>query len=922
MNVMRLFVQISPLMLTVLIASSMAYANPQGSRVTEEDSARIEALKMEPAKEALVRGFVHEIRSKAEAAGLEPTDFLPPMPSGEKDQDYSAYRLKQMQIKREAANARVRAWAAKNGVKPEAGAVSSRKISRNEAMARASAVFEPDPYKQGELYSKLIRTPAVQGKAVKVDMRNGGSPVILGENGRRILAQVENLNSSEAVEDYELTTVGEIFGVKKKVVKKKKSKQKIMAQRRAEAELERKNQREQQRLLKRQKQIATREAARQKREALIAEREAKKAKLREKKYATPYSDGTFEENDKSSAPEKQVKDSRSDGNSRTGTSRPVTDATASSNVNPENKLYVSPEELVSKDEDATLKVKEVFRKTETKEIKRGEIWDPGVIYESKDKSAGKPLTVEDPAPGKKTSRRDEMLDWRKSSRLASLATESDSPVVLFGRNDKPKTYRSVLLSFFGSIVNSAHAAPGESSIQENRVKFSPEDLNIFKEQAKKLESKRKPDNEDSDALEKLGIELKAQKDAILSSPETMQKAGSVVKESQTLFKDLENEQSLAPGTKEQSAANPETETKWLTTFFISESMGKEKVKALIDAYAGDNTVRFVLKGFNGKGTINDGLKWLLDLILGMNPQPNILLDPELFQRYDVTVAPTMLLERVDGVPVEKQSADEQKISRTLKNLGTALGLAEDQSKTAADQIAQEVVTKKALTRRPALIVSGVTSREWAIEKAKEGAEFNQKTQGEVFEISERDILEIAKERVARIDWERKKEEALNRFWERQQDHYVSLPLAQESTERIVDPSIVLNRDVYGADGSVVFKAGQKFNPFDRMPFTKTVIVFNASIPKEVEAVAKLVKEEQSQNRNVLLLVTEFKSSGAFEQIKSMNESWREPVYLLTPELKERFQIRATPTVVRADNKKKVFKVEEISLLSEKIVNGK
>lgn len=912
-NIMRLVLHISPpVVLLAVLAASTVCANAEALRVTEEDTARIEALKMEPAKEALVRGFVHEIRSKAEAAGLEPTDFLPPMPSGENDQDYSAYRLKQMQIKREAANARVRAWAAKNGVKPDIGAVSTRKISRNEAMARASAVFEPDPYKQGELYSKLIRTPTVQGKAVKIDMRNGRSSVPLGENGRRILAQVENLNSSQAVEDYELTTVGEIFGVKKKVVKKKKSKQKIMAQRRAEAELERKNQREQERLLKRQKQIAAREAARQKREALIAEREAKKAKLREKKYATPYSDGTFEENDKSSAPEKQVKDSRSDGKQRAGVTHTGSDAKGSSNVNPENKLYVSPEELVSKDEDATLKVKEVFRKTETKEIKRGEIWDPGVIYESKDKSAGKPLTVEEPAPGKKTSR----SDWRKSSLLAASANISDSAGALFGRNDKPKAYRSVLLSFFGSIVNSANAATGESSIQENRAKFSSEDLAIFKEQAKKLESRRKPDNQDSDALEKLGIELNAQKDAILASPETMQKAGSAVKESQTLFKNSENERSLGRGSKEQSAANPETETKWLTTFFISESMGKEKVKALIDAYAGDNAVRFVLKGFNGKGTINDGLKWLLDLILGMNPQPNILLDPELFQRYDVTVAPTMLLERVDGAPEEKQSADEQKISRTLKNLGTALGLAEDQSKTAADQIAQEVVTKKALTRRPALIVPGVTSREWAIEKAKEGAEFNQKTQGEVFEISERDILEIAKERVARIDWERKKEEALNRFWERQQDHYVSLPLAQESTERIVDPSIVLNRDVYGADGSVVFKAGQKFNPFDRMPFTKTVIVFNASMPKEVEAVGKLVKEEQSQNRNVLLLVTEFKSASAFEQIKSMNEGWREPVYLLTPELKERFQIRATPTVVRADNKKKIFNVKEISLLAE------
>lgn len=910
MNVMRLFFQISPpVMMLALLAASTAYANAEGLKVTEEDSARIEALKMDPAKEALVRGFVHEIRSKAEAAGLEPTDFLPPMPSGENDQDYSAYRLKQMQIKREAANARVRAWAAKNGVKPEAGAVSSRKISRNEAMARASAVFEPDPYKQGELYSKLIRTSTVQGKAVKVDMRNGGSPVILGENGRRILAQVENLNSSQAVEDYELTTVGEIFGVKKKVVKKKKSKQKIMAQRRAEAELERKNQREQERLLKRQKQIAAREAARQKREALIAEREAKKAKLREKKYATPYSDGTFEENDKTSALEKQVKDSRSDGKQRAGVTHTGSDAKGGSNVNPENKLYVSPEELVSKDEDATLKLKEVFRKTETSEIKRGEIWDPGVIYESKDKSAGKPLTVEDPAPGKKTSR----SDWRKSSRLASLATESDSPVVLFGRNDKPKAYRSVLISFFGSIVNSAHAATGESSIQENRAKFSPEGLAIFKEQAKKLELKRKPENQDADALEKLGKELDAQKDAILTSSETMQKAGSAVRESQTLFKDFENDQAL--GAKEQSAGKPETETMWLTTFFISESMGKEKVKALIEAYAGDNTVRFVLKGFNGKGTINDGLKWLLDLILKMNPQPNILLDPELFERYGVTVAPTMLLERVDGVPVEKQSSLEGKISKTLKNLSIALGLAEDQSKSTADQIAEQVASKMTLMRHPALIVSGVTSREWAIRKAREGSEFKQQTQGEVFEILERDIQEIAKERLAKIDWEKKKEEALNRFWERQSDHYISLPLAQESTERIVDPSIVLNRDIYGADGSVVFKAGQKFNPFDRMPFTKTVIVFNASMPKEVEAVAKLVKEEQSQNRNVLLLVTEFKSSGAFEQIKSMNESWREPIYLLTPELKERFQIRVTPTVVRGDNERKVFKVQEISMVN-------
>ncbi|MFR1025683.1 MAG: hypothetical protein ACLSE8_04310 [Parasutterella sp.] len=106
-----------------------------------------------------------------------------------------------------------------------------------------------------------------------------------------------------------------------------------------------------------------------------------------------------------------------------------------------------------------------------------------------------------PHPGRKQAGvvGEKAVDWHRWQLNLS------SPVVLFGRNDKPKAYRSVLLFFFGSVVNSANAATGESSIQENRAKFSSEDLAIFKEQAKKLESRRKPDNQDSDALEKLGM---------------------------------------------------------------------------------------------------------------------------------------------------------------------------------------------------------------------------------------------------------------------------------------------------------------------------------------------------------------------------------------------------------------------------------
>lgn len=821
--------------------------------VTEEDRARIKALDLDPLQESLVDEFVHLIRLKAAEAGVQPQDFLPPMPSGQDGDEYSKYRLALLKEKREAALWKVKSWARKNQTDYKPGSVTSKPITRSEAMIRIATMFESDPLKQGQLYSKLQHKLLLDAgsKEIPAYVQNQSAKQlkVSPEVFRRKIA----MKGQDVEEDYELATVQEIFGTKKTVKKKKKNPKAIRAEQRARAEAERRNRNEEERLIKRQKLLEAREQSRQKREELIAERKAKKEKLLEERYSTPYS-----RNEKDQAIEKVETEGRTSA---------LNDSAPS--PQPKNNLTVSPSELVSKDKDATLKVKEIFQKTKEEDIRKEKPFNPSEFYKEL-----KQLENKEPAPGEKAK-----------------ANVSFSPGL--------KSFSRFQLAFLETIISSSRA---ESLIPKNiSGNFNDSDLIFFRTQSKKLEELKNRSKDLAGELE-------------LNAQETL-KDLKLFDEAETRGKDSDPEESQA-GKKEAPIALTEEEEQlqesaWLSTFFISESMGEDKVKALLDAYAGDNTVRFVLKGFKGEGTINEGLKWILNLALGMSPQPNIVIDPELFKRYSVTAAPTMLLEKVENVSEAARNKKEREIARVLSKLAYAVGLSGDQAMSVVDQITKEQTLSNPLRRKPALIVSGVTSRDWAVHKARSRAEFNQGVQGEVFDIIERDIEEIAQERLAKIDWEGKKREALNRFWTQQEKNYIALPLAQKDSERIVDPTIILNRDLYGADGKVIFKKGTRFNPFDAMPFTHTVIVFDASQPKQIEAVTDILKEEREQNRSVLLLASSFKSDAPAEQITELNNRWEQPVYLLTLELKERFQIRATLSVVRADNRNKVFSVNEI-----------
>ena len=194
-------------------------------------------------------------------------------------------------------------------------------------------------------------------------------------------------------------------------------------------------------------------------------------------------------------------------------------------------------------------------------------------------------------------------------------------------------------------------------------------------------------------------------------------------------------------------------------------------------------------------------------------------------------------------------------------------------------------------------------------------------QGPVYKIDEPDMIEEMKRRVAQIDWEKKKAEAMKRFWTNQT--FDELPLAEKSVRRVLDPSIHVVADINDANGNPVRRAGEVVNPLEARPFNSVLVIFNPKREAEMEAVLDKVKLLRAEGfTQFIYLATAFDRSKAGED-KTLGPGWwhyeavcdrlNSHVFLLTPEVKDRWDVRATPTFVTADNTAKRFIIEEVAL---------
>ncbi len=140
--------------------------------------------------------------------------------------------------------------------------------------------------------------------------------------------------------------------------------------------------------------------------------------------------------------------------------------------------------------------------------------------------------------------------------------------------------------------------------------------------------------------------------------------------------------------------------------------------------------------------------------------------------------------------------------------------------------------------------------------------------------------------------------AIAKFW-RDKNDFVDLPTAWEDRAFLVDPTYPVPKDIRDANGVVLVRAGEAFNPLHRVPMTKTVIVFKGTDVRQVKRVADLARQIRREGRGVVLITTHVDRDKGWRSLEALETDLQGPVFILPPTLAARFQLRRVPSVIEA-----------------------
>ncbi|WP_231879414.1 TrbC family F-type conjugative pilus assembly protein [Methylomonas koyamae] len=309
-----------------------------------------------------------------------------------------------------------------------------------------------------------------------------------------------------------------------------------------------------------------------------------------------------------------------------------------------------------------------------------------------------------------------------------------------------------------------------------------------------------------------------------------------------VFETAQSLQNSALSIGTESSLSTNHSYKPLTLLFVSFSLGDEALKGIFEEVSGRDDVLLVFRGPKPGQKLPALMTDLKRLLKGIEPLPNIIIDPTRFQHWSVTSVPDIVVEE-EG-----------------KNR---------------------------------LHVRGVSSLSWLDEQLKAGKQGDLGTMGDISEIAEIDLLEELKRRMAAIDWKQKQRQAIARFW--QQQKFEVLPEAQSDRDRIVDLTITAPRDLTAPNGQLIIRAGQTVNPLDKMPFGLCLMVFDATVPAQVE----LIQHQSCQDKQarMMYLATSLPRQPGWDSLQRLETALQAPVYLLTPDVRSRFQLQHVPAVV-------------------------
>lgn len=383
------------------------------------------------------------------------------------------------------------------------------------------------------------------------------------------------------------------------------------------------------------------------------------------------------------------------------------------------------------------------------------------------------------------------------------------------------------------------------------VKLSPEDKAIV-EQAKELK-KNAATIIDSDWLSKA-------------------KAHMQTDQAQRLVDELTQSNPVHAQLKQAKEKKNALDGEYSNIIFISYSLGEQTLKEILKQASEDPSSLLVMRGIPDGTKLWEGMRQLQLMATSFNPVPNIILNPTLFKKFNIEHVPTIVKVERSVTPSEPGGDNLVEIAR----------------------------------------VKGMTDPQWMNGRIDTGQKGDMGVRGPMVEIAEPDLIDVLKARVATIDWEEKKAGALARVWKNQQ--FYPLPKTTKETVRTIDPTLVVTRDITGVNGEIIAKKGDTYNPLGMLPFDFALMVFDPLDQKQVEIARHKAEQllDDPSISQVIYLATQIDRDKGWDFFNDLTDQLDAHVFLLTPDIISRFELRHVPSIVTADDKHFVITELEVS----------
>lgn len=277
--------------------------------------------------------------------------------------------------------------------------------------------------------------------------------------------------------------------------------------------------------------------------------------------------------------------------------------------------------------------------------------------------------------------------------------------------------------------------------------------------------------------------------------------------------------------------------------FISQSQPDSEIVAALEVAASSGATVF-LRGILPGTSLDKGAQRVQKLAKGVDPLPDVRIDPRPFQQFEVELAPTVV------------------VATTVNNF---------------------------------VKVSGTLSVDYAKRRLLDGNTGDAGSRGTTHPIIEPDLIADLQSRIMSIDWEGKKRAAVNRMFHSL--GVVSLPKATEPGSFIVDPTVELANDIAMPDGQLIASAGSKFNPLKSFGFSRQIVVFDATDPAQRAFAKRIADDALAGSKIAVLITTEVDRDRGLESYREISAALRpHKLFLLDQAVRQRLDIRRVPSV--------------------------